>query len=869
LTNLIFAKLSKLRKPKEETKMHLSKKVITAIIAVSFLLLALPTATLLAGAQPTTSNPRLQPSVPLPAGVTANITVDTIPNLSFRPNPIGIGQTLLVNLWFNPPTHYNRILTGITVDITKPDGTKDTKSGIVTYGGDATAWFEYTPDQVGTWKLKMSFPGGYFPAGNIAGGYAEPAFRWLDSAYYKPAQTDWQTLTVQANPILSYPPSPLPTDYWTRPVNVVNREWHTILGSYPYTGTMPNPPANTNPYASNYRYTPYVTAPNTAHIAWMRQGALSGMLGSDFGQYSVTSGGGTPSVIYMGRCYQTVTKASTSGTNSQSYWQCYDLRTGQVYWEIPLASGQSAPTNIHYDQGIGEVPGAEAAVGTSAYLVSITSASGSNPGRIIYYSPYTGTVSFNVTGPPSGVSAGTLYADPYVYSVQTIGTQYRLIKWTIERSTSTVEVNGVTYGAQVTDNFTARIISNITWPFSSLGTCDFQAGIAATLSSSLYPNLGAFYGTRIQAADLNTGNLLFNITDPDTCESSSELVVDHGKLACAMQGYHWNCYDRTGKKVWTSELTGYPWGDWWAYSVASFAGNIIGSSYDAIYAFNWDTGKIAWRFEAPTNPYESPYVDPNGTSVSPFFTAVNIADGKVFAYNSEHTPSQPYVRGWKIFAINATDGTGIWNITGSMSPGPMADGYLTASNSYDGYMYVFGKGKSATIINAPDVSVPLGTPFTIKGTVTDQSPGQPDTPCVSRDSMTTQMEYLHMQLPIDGIWHNISMTGVDVLLTAIEASGAVTSIGATTTNPYYGTFSYEWTPAKEGKYTITATFAGDDSYGSSGAATSVSVGPAPTTPTSTQPTVVAQTDYTLAIVASAIAVIIAVAIATVIILRKK
>lgn len=135
------------------------------------------------------------------------------------------------------------------MDITKPNGDKETKSGIVTYGGDATAWYEFIPDQVGTWKLKMNFPGGFFPAGNIAGGYAEGAYRWLDSAYYKPVSTTEQTLTVQQEQIMSWPPSALPTDYWTRPVSPENREWSTILGNYPYTGIMANPPANTNPYA--------------------------------------------------------------------------------------------------------------------------------------------------------------------------------------------------------------------------------------------------------------------------------------------------------------------------------------------------------------------------------------------------------------------------------------------------------------------------------------------------------------------------------------------------------------------------------------------------------------------------------------------
>jgi len=158
----------------------------------------------------------------------------------------------------------------------------------------------------------------------------------------------------------------------------------------------------------------------------------------------------------------------------------------------------------------------------------------------------------------------------------------------------------------------------------------------------------------------------------------------------------------------------------------------------------------------------------------------------------------------------------------------------------------------------------------IKGTVLDLSPAQPGTPCVSKDSMATQMEYLHMQHPIDGVGHNIQMTGVPVVLTAIGSDGTVIDLGTATTNAYYGTFSKSWTPPTEGHYEIIATFAGDDSYGSSAASTAVSVGPAPSTENT--PAEVVVPDYTMTIIYAAIAIIIAVAIAVaiaVLVLRKR
>ena len=116
--------------------------------------------------------------------------------------------------------------------------------------------------------------------------------------------------------------------------------------------------------------------------------------------------------------------------------------------------------------------------------------------------------------------------------------------------------------------------------------------------------------------------------------------------------------------------------------------------------------------------------------------------------------------------------------------------------------------------------------FTITGTVLDLSPAQPNTPCVSKDSMRTQMEYLHMQQPIDGLWHNETITGVEISLSAIAEDGSYIDIGTTITDGYSGKFGITWTPPNEGLYQIVASFEGDESYASSSDAAFVSVGPA-------------------------------------------
>ena len=140
------------------------------------------------------------------------------------------------------------------------------------------------------------------------------------------------------------------------------------------------------------------------------------------------------------------------------------------------------------------------------------------------------------------------------------------------------------------------------------------------------------------------------------------------------------------------------------------------------------------------------------------------------------------------------------------------------------------------------------------------------------------MDYLYFQAPIDGIYHNQTVTGVPVDLIAIGSDGKVIDIGTVTTNGYYGTFSKAWTPPNSDTYTIVATFAGDDSYGSSSSATAVAVTATSATPTP-QPTTTTTTTtinasdvvgpLTTYLVVGIIAIIIAIAIVGMLLLRKR
>ena len=117
----------------------------------------------------------------------------------------------------------------------------------------------------------FEFLGNYFPAGRYLEGNIITATtggtNFAQSEYHKPSSDGPYTFLVQQEPVGFWPASPLPTDYWTRPVHPQNREWWALLGNYPPTGVCgiddPTWPADTNYYASaQYGYVPYSNCTN-------------------------------------------------------------------------------------------------------------------------------------------------------------------------------------------------------------------------------------------------------------------------------------------------------------------------------------------------------------------------------------------------------------------------------------------------------------------------------------------------------------------------------------------------------------------------------------------------------------------------------
>jgi hypothetical protein len=295
-----------------------------------------------------------------------------------------------------------------------------------------------------------------------------------------------------------------------------------------------------------------------------------------------------------------------------------------------------------------------------------------------------------------------------------------------------------------------------------------------------------------------------------------------------------------------------------------------------IYAINMATGAIMWH--TTTEQISGPSGSDTPYGVWPLwtFTVGSVAGGMLFVPEG-HQYSPPMFRGASQLAINITNGQPVWSILGfDVTSGPaVADGIMTTFNSYDNQIYAYGMGPSKTTVNAPSVGVTTSTPITISGTVTDISAGSQQEavaanfpnglPCVSDASMTPFMEYVYEQQPCP-----TNVTGVPVAINVIDSNGNSRQIGITTSNAD-GTFSFTWAPDISGAYTVTANFAGSNSYYPSSAKTSfyATAAPATASPQPTQAPSSADLYFVPAIAGLFVAIILVGALMAILLLRKR
>ena len=509
-------------------------------------------------------------------------TWPTIAYLSVRPNPIGVNQKLLVNVWLEPvlgvitggPSAGQSAGYNFSVIITKPDGAVETVN-IPKSESPGSAYFEYTVTQLGNYTFQLKFSGQQLDFPNVGD-------------IYQPSVSPVTKLLVQQEPIPVWSEAPLPTYYWSRPIAGENREWYTISGDWFQ--------ANYDPTKSNYN--PYSQGPNSAHVLWKDYIVPGGLVGGEYGSLSYYAGNAAVNpvnTILAGMGYYTY----------EGNLHCIDVHTGQELWAKPISFsfGQvEAGAAYSTTQEINTLPSGGSAL--MPYLVSLSP-------NLLKYDAFTGNLAVNVTGT---LTSGTV-AWPYIFSYT--GTyaagNRRLIEWDARGSST---------------NFTSRILYNVTapWSFSpSTLTTSTQTGHLVAVSMANYPSQSS-------AVDLTTGTLLWNRTIPQEEQSvGGGSTTGDGKIYICAQGSVVNAYDvTTGVKAWTSDQMEYPWGTFYAYQNAFAYHKVYICSYAGLYAFDSSNGHIVWHYKTPSYGWE------NAIGSGAFWEGPVVADGKVYAATSEH-----------------------------------------------------------------------------------------------------------------------------------------------------------------------------------------------------------------------------------------
>jgi len=777
-----------------------------------------------------------------------------------NPNPVGVGQDVLLHFGITEPLNFaTESWEGITVTVERPDGETDTLGPYATDSTGGTGDI-YTPNMVGEYVLRSHFPEQWynFTGFNVWGMHVDT------HVLYKASDSDELTLVVQKEAISDYPGVPLPTEYWTRPIDSQAREWYMVAGSWLYD------PSN--------RFAPYNEyAPETAHILWTKPLAIGGLVGGDVGlaesinQGAVGFGTGdayeglwSSRFIIAGRLYYATYAAgalSMGAFPEPVEYHCVDLHTGEELWtKVFMDNATIAFAQLLYYEGFNYM-------GAFAYLWVTKGGydfwTGTYlPGTWYAFNAYTGNWAFTINNVPSGTILRDSNGGLYVLHVDQMNRWMGL--WSMpgfieSSSTGYYEyggswgnvVNGMTFDAGADTTAAAE-----GWDWNVTIPADLQGSVVATffgdrvIGSNLVggmmggavPSSVAVWGLSLKQGE--EGQVLFN----ESWVPPSDWIAGNQSISWAA----WSAEDKVGV-LWSKELrqhygisleTGKMiWGPTDSqYYLDLYEGTMLTShliAYGRLYAsgvagilycYNATTGDLLWTYKA-RDPYtESPF------SSNWWLGITFITDGKLYVGSSEHSGNQPLPRGAPFLCLNATTGDVIWRADGLFRQtgwGGLAiigDSIIATMDTFDLRMYAIGRGASQTEAWIQNDVISQGNSVMIRGRVTDISPGTEDSnlrfrfpdgvPAVSDESMNEWMLYVYKQFP-----RPEDVEGVKVFLKILDPNGDWYS--DTVTSDRNGVFSHSWAPAIVGDYHVTVMFEGSKSYYKSEATTTFTVDPAP------------------------------------------
>ncbi len=813
---------------------------------------------------------------------------DQIPThvyLMAAPNPVGINEPFNL-VMFQPQVPPDALISNniryqYTVEITMPDGTKQTlpASGSFTSDSTGSQYTQYTSNQIGNLSAKVNFLKLFYNWDDSSTQRNYYGTTFLASSYTLPIVVRQEPSNLIDLPLIQY----APTEYWTRPIEGQNTYWANYASNW-----LGNAHDNDNGGSEN-RFQEDGTAPNSGHILWTRPTEDNGVVGGSVGRFGNVFNAGSQyqprfnaQVIMYGRLYYTP-NIWYQGTSEMM--DVVDLKTGQLLYEVNTTGvGQFA---FGYQYSFDDPN--EHGIVNPGYIFT------NNYARA--YQPERGIVSaLNISNVPSGFEVNGPAGENLRYVLTNLGTSsnpnYYLLQWnssrvipsrgnpTAARIPGNVPITPGPSGTNTNWNGSMWVSSsvrqsqgvasvsdpsydwNVSFPIAFTSSPTVRAAVIGDIlwgsngswptgtsgPSFSYPDEVTVWAVSLKPGTI--GQLIYKkniVTDNPVANTNNMIERASGPagvfvtIEVPIQKFH--VYSiRTGEQLFEtdaqSDFSPYGYFTWpslisetqtkLAYGML-YTGGYTGS----VSAYNLTTGKLQWRETAPSG----------GAKIQNYVLMLGMeADGKIYVGTHEHSADTPLYKGEHVRVYDAYTGDIVWQMAGWAYPMTFAtaDGVLIYWNNYDAQIYAIGKGPSSTTVDAsPKVSVNGGGGVLIEGNVIDVSAGTKQqeqaarfpngVPAVSDATMSEWMEYVYMQKgrPTDTV-------GVDVKVTVIDPNMNTPELTATSDS--LGHYSLMWDPPVPGKYTVIANFAGSESYWPSMAETAFGVAEAPSAAPTATPT---------------------------------
>jgi len=548
------------------------------------------------------------------------------------PTPAGVGQPVYIYMWIDLPLSGAGVNNDIRrhnyhLTITQPDGTNQTETWAVVDDTTGVQAYQFTPQMTGNYTITFNYPAQtYTWSGAFNGDVHEAA-----QAVTMLEVTDEQV----PDPLSS---APLPTEYWTRPINGANTAWFQISSNWlnaPYIRSG----ATATGGAGYGRYQHDGAGPETPHIMWTKSIQDGGVVG---GTNTFNLGEG----YYTGSSYNT-RFANAIAMGGRLYYQepygnsgvggdylAVDINTGEELWRIDreqiLQTGVPSFGYIYtFEDG-----NQHGALPNGLLIISRTV---TGQGTVwTGYDARTGKLTgLNMTNVPSGSAAsltlapnsanGASAAGPrgeyIIYQLANVGTtanpSYNLLQWNSSNynQLSRGQIGAGNWYPTTTFNATdARMYDwNVSLPtVKGQGWTVYRDVQAENKLLLVQGSMGTgprvqSYGANITCVSLDaTGNTAGNILwtknytpAPNNVtrvivgiDFETNVFITEDKETLDFNGFSLT----NGNNIWTAKTTVVEWDTLRRDTLLAY-GNIYAAGYDGIvYCYDTATGNLEWTY---------------------------------------------------------------------------------------------------------------------------------------------------------------------------------------------------------------------------------------------------------------------------------